>query len=56
MKIKNKTEKEIRYEERMRIAKQMRENPFRYCMVCGDIPCRCAAVCFGIIPGFFFIF
>jgi len=29
------------YDERMRIGKEMRINPFRWCSVCLNIPCSC---------------
>ena len=43
MSIEEKTEWEgkIRYAERMRIAKELREKPFGWCTVCSDIPCKC---------------
>jgi hypothetical protein len=32
---------QAKYDERIRIAKEMAKNPFRWCSVCRDIPCHC---------------
>jgi hypothetical protein len=30
-----------KYDERMRIARELRAKPFGWCSVCSNIPCQC---------------